>query len=326
MLPIIRTFESPVRTGAGVADNSFCKAIGQSPFTFEHQLAHHPLFDIFQLASLARSVVRRGDPNKFGVRFERSGNPDAPDIELLARRGQLAEIVECIERGGVWLKMSSLHELDPAYERLRSEYIAELEDLTKLRLRDEISWSGLSVFVASPNMVTPYHFDHDMNFLFQIQGEKDVFLFDQEDRFVLTEQEIEQFYRGRAFAGVLREEARHLGKRYRLLPGIAVHQPPLAPHLICNADNVSVSVSIWFALHSLDRRARIYQANACLRQVGCRPTPPGVSGLSDGLKVAILTAVSKSKPATQRELLYSGIDRISAPARLAKRMLSMARH
>ncbi|WP_407157131.1 hypothetical protein [Bradyrhizobium sp. STM 3557] len=306
-------------------DGAPWKAIGRSPFAFKHQLAHHPLFDISQLAYLAGCVVRRGDPNKYGVRFESSGRSDQRDIERLARQGQLAEIVGCIEQGGVWLKMSSLHELDPGYEQLRADFIAELEELTKSRLRDEISWSGLSVFVASPDMVTPYHFDHDVNFLFQIQGEKDVYLFDQEDRFVLTEQEIEQFYRGRAFAGRLREETRHLGKKYRLVPGVAVHQPPLAPHLICNANNVSVSVSIWFALRSLDRRAKIYQANACLRQLGWRPAPPGVSNLSDRLKVAALSAVSKSNPTTQRELLYSGIDRISAPARLAKRMLGAAR-
>jgi hypothetical protein len=164
-----------------------------------------------------------------------------------------------------------------------------------------------------------------MNFLFQIHGEKDVYLFDQQDRFVLTEREIEEFYRGRAFAGLLREETRHLGKKFRLVPGIAVHQPPLAPHLICNANNVSVSVSIWFALRSLDRRAKVYQANSCLRQLGLRPTPPGVSGLSDRLKVAALSAVSKSNPVTQRELLYSGIERISAPVKLAKRVFGQAR-
>jgi hypothetical protein len=326
MSQVVLVDQSTVLASAKPAvDGVAWKDIGRSPFVFKHQLAHHPLFDISQLAHLARCVVKRGDPNKFGVRFASSGRSDQPDIELLARQGQLAEIVGCIEQGGVWLKMSSLHELDPEYEQLRATFVAELEELMKLRLRDEISWSGLSVFVASPDMVTPYHFDHDVNFLFQIQGEKDVYLFDQEDRFVLTEQEIEQFYRGRAFAGLLRDETRDLGKKYRLVPGIAVHQPPLAPHLICNADNVSVSVSIWFALRSLDRRAKIYQANACLRQFGWRPAPPGVSGLSDNLKVAALTAVSKSHPRTQRELLYSGIDRISAPARLAKRMLGTAR-
>lgn len=310
---------------ADILDSANWETIGRTPFAFRHRLAHHSLFDISELAQLARSVMKRGDPNKFGVRFESSGAQDMQEVARMARQGQLAEIVERIERGGIWLKMSSLHELDPAYEQLRADFIAELEDVARCRLRDEISWSGLSVFVASPGMVTPYHFDHDLNFLFQIRGEKDVYLFNQEDRFVLTEQEIESFYRGRAFAGVQREETRHLGRKYRLVPGVAVHQPPLAPHLIRNADNVSVSVSIWFALHVLDRRAKIYQANGCLRQLGWRPAPPGASNLSDRLKIAALTAVSKSRPATQRELLYSGIDRILAPARLAKRMLRPGR-
>src|SRR5262245_21693311 len=124
MSRVVQAYQSAVLASASVADSATWKAMGRSPFAFRHQLAHHPLFDISQLAQLARSVVRRGDPHKFGLRFESSGRPDEPDIELLARQGQLAEIVECIEQGGVWLKMSSLHELDPAYEQLRTDYIA----------------------------------------------------------------------------------------------------------------------------------------------------------------------------------------------------------
>ncbi|MEH2544829.1 hypothetical protein V1283_001474 [Bradyrhizobium sp. AZCC 2262] len=313
--------DTPHIVDAVAPETASWATVGHSPFLFSHQLAHHPLFEISELARIAESVVRRGDPNKYGIRFESAGASEEIDIEAMAAEGQLVEIVKRIERGGIWLKMSSLHELDPRYEQLRRSFIAELEDLTKLRLEDEISWSGLSIFVASPNMMTPYHFDHDMNFLFQIQGDKDVYLFDQENRFVLTEQEIEDFYRGRAFAGILRDETRNLGVRYRLVPGKAVHQPPLAPHLIFNGDNVSVSVSIWFALRSLDKRAKIYQANSCLRRLGWRPRSPGSSPVADRLKIAALTVLSNPKPTTQRQLLYSGIERISAPARLAKRML-----
>jgi hypothetical protein len=175
-------------------------------------------------------------------------------------------------------------------------------------------------------MVTPYHFDHDVNFLFQVHGEKDVWLYDQDDRFVLTEDEIEAFYRGNPTAGIYRDELGDKGTRYHLSPGIAVHQPPLAPHLIRNGSSVSVSVSIYFALRSLDIRARIYQANACLRQLGMHPLSPGLSPARDWLKSATVQMISKRKPSSQSELLFSGMRRISASLRLANRVVGRSSH
>jgi hypothetical protein len=86
--------------------------------------------------------------------------------------------------------------LDRNYNHILRKPIGEIEDLTGLRLRHDIGWSGITVFVASPNMVTSYHFDNETNFLFQIRGEKDVRRFDPKNRFVLTESEIERFYAG----------------------------------------------------------------------------------------------------------------------------------
>jgi hypothetical protein len=307
------------------ADIPSWKMVNRAPFVFAHSLARHPLFDISRLAGVAADVIRRGDPNKYGVRFENAASSDL-DLGELSAQDQLVLAMQRIEHGGAWLKMSALHELDPAYDDIRKAFIAEVEELTRLPLREEVSWSGLSVFIASPNMVTPYHFDHDVNFLFQIRGEKDVHLFDQSDRSVLTEPEIEQFYLGHALAGIFRESMRHRATCYRIVPGTAVHQPPLAPHLIVNADNVSVSVSIWFALRSLDDRARVYQANYCLRRLGLRPRAPEISSARDYLKSTVLRMMSKPKPKTQRELLYSGVDRIAGLLKTAKHVARGHKH
>ena len=50
--------------------------------------------------------------------------------------------------------------------------------------------------MTSPNATTPYHIDHEPNFLMQVHGEKDICLFDQNDREVLSEADIERFYCG----------------------------------------------------------------------------------------------------------------------------------
>lgn len=108
-----------------------------------------------------------------GSRLRGTRNSTAPPWQ-----GSLPQAIRRVEEGGIWFKLSSLEELDRDYDHILRKTIGEIEDLTGQRLRHDIGWSGITVFVASPNMVTSYHFDNETNFLFQIRGEKDVRLFD----------------------------------------------------------------------------------------------------------------------------------------------------
>ena len=300
----------------GLDNAGIWKQLNRAPYLFHHTLANHPLFDIPQLLTLAKGVIDRGDPTKFGLRVEGDAKfnsaPWQDSLPLAIRR---------VEEGGIWFKLSSLEELDVDYDHILRKTIGEIEDLTGLPLRHDIGWSGITVFVASPNMVTSYHFDHETNFLFQIRGEKDVRLFDPQNRFVLTENEIERFYAGNPYAGIYREEVLESGTLFHLTPGTAVHHPPLAPHMVTNGNNVSVSVSMWFTLSPMVYRARIYQANYCLRHLGFQPLPPGKSRFRDNLKNRTFEMLVKSNPASHEELLFSGMNRLKAPFNLAKRMI-----
>jgi hypothetical protein len=82
------------------------------------------------------------------------------------------------KRAGFGSSYRPLEELDRDYDDILGKTIGEIKDLTGMPLRHDIGLSGITVFVAPPNMVTSYHFDYETNFLFQIRGEKDVRLFD----------------------------------------------------------------------------------------------------------------------------------------------------
>jgi hypothetical protein len=43
------------------------KQLNRAAFLFQHTLANHPLFDIPRLLTLAKGVIDRGDPTKFGL-------------------------------------------------------------------------------------------------------------------------------------------------------------------------------------------------------------------------------------------------------------------
>jgi hypothetical protein len=306
-------FERDAGSGSVTSDSDptvTWQNVNRVPFKFSHQLQNHPLFEISQLAKIAEIAMKRRKPGELSI-------PNDEELNKLPMEKRLAQAISRLERGSYWLKLSALQDLHPDYKDLLQEMLKEIGELTGVPLRETVTWAGLTVFMASANLLTPYHFDHDTNFLFQIKGEKDLYLFDQNDRSVLTEGEIEKFYRGYAMAGKYREEFANKGRVFRLTPGTAVHHPPLAPHMVTNGENVSISLSMFYTEPNLDKRARVYQANYCLRHLGLQPRPPGESAMSDRLKSMTMGAFTKSHPQTWDELMYSGINRVLLPYRAA---------
>jgi len=137
----------------GLDNANIWKQLNRTPYLFHHTLANHPLFDIPRLLTLAKGVIDRGDPTKFALRVE----GDA-EFNSAPWQDSLPQAIRRVEEGGVWLKLSALEELDRDYDDILRKTIGEIEDLTGLPLRHDIGLSGITVFVASPNMVTSYHF------------------------------------------------------------------------------------------------------------------------------------------------------------------------
>jgi hypothetical protein len=302
----------------------FARDFNVKSFMFRHALADHPLFTLPRLATLADRTLEQGDLRKFVALGGKTSSSDAK-FATMQPREKLSETIRQLGEAGAWLKITSANAVDPAYEALLQQLLQEIEALAAVPLRQEITWSTLTVFMASPHIVTPYHIDHESNFLFQISGQKQLTLFDPNDRGLLSENEIENFYRGDFEAAQWREELQLRGSAYQLVPGAVVHHPPLAPHWVQNGDNISISVSIGFCMQSLDRRARIYQVNHFLRRFGLQPSPPGRSRLRDRIKIAGIGMISKSSPKTPEEILFSGTDRLLAPRRVMKKLAASLR-
>ena len=303
---------NPNVPGARIIDADaviFREGFNRTSFAFKHLLHRHPLFTLPRLAQLAETMLAAGDTSKF-LALGGEGAVPGSAFESLPRQARLARTVEELGSTRNWVKLSSADGFDAQYRDLLAAVLAEIAPLSGRDLLKEITWSSLTIFLASPRIVTPYHIDHESNFLFQVSGEKDLFLFDCNDRAVLTELEIESYYAGDFRAARHKAELQHRACAYRLVPGVAAHHPPLSPHWVRNGDTASVSVSIGFCMRPVDARARVYQANHYLRKLGLKPAPPGVSALRDRLKGSALGAMSKSHPNNPHEILYSGLNRL----------------
>jgi hypothetical protein len=273
---------------------------------------------------VASRVLEAGDPGKFVIM-------DAANSEMHSKFRQMqpvdrvADNIHRVADSSFWLKLSSAERVDREYADVLATIIRDLGDAAGLPLVEEITWSSLTIFVAAPGVVTPYHIDHESNCLLQVFGEKDVMLFDPFDRSVLREAEIERFYIRDSESAELRENAGAKAQAFRLSPGLAVHHPPLAPHWVRNGAEVSVSVSVGFALRELDARAKVFQMNHVLRSAGLQPRAPGHSRVADRLKAALLGALTPRRPRNREQEMYAGYERLTAVPRLMARLLRRRR-
>jgi hypothetical protein len=288
-----------------------------APFRFAHALASHPLFELERLGRLAAAMVRSGARHRL-AHAPAAGVSASTKFSTTLADQDIVEAILSVRSGDSWIKLTGVQDFDPDYRALVESVLGELEQAAGAPLRSQMSFCAATIFIASPGAVTPYHIDHEPTFLFQLQGSKEVNVFDGRDRSIVTELELERFYAGDIWAARYRPESQVKASVHALQPGDGVHHPPLAPHWVRSGPQGSVGMSLSPSLRPLDRLARPYQVNHYLRRLGLEPTPPGKSPWKDALKMAALGIISKRKAETDREAYGSGIDRIRAAAAFLK--------
>jgi Cupin-like domain len=277
------TVDSRVSPSTRVFDadpDAFRLHFNRASFQFQHRLAGHPLFELSRLLELARETSRTRPENLYY---------DAGNIRVDQRWDQtprasfsVEEALERIEHCGAWIILHKADK-DPEYAALLNQCMGELQDLMGLDLDRVMKVQEIILFVTSPLRVTSYHIDRECNFLLQVRGEKTLSVFDQNDRIVLPEEELERFWSVDHNAAVHKPEHQNRAREFAMTPGTAVHIPVNAPHWVKNHDNVSISVSVNFQFR--DRMlANVYRANYALRKLGFHPTPPGRSSFRDLVK------------------------------------------
>jgi hypothetical protein len=256
------------------------------PFQFFHRLADHPLFKLPRLLELARAT-RRDRP--YDVYYDAG-----PDIQVGQRWDQMGpkpfvveEAVHRIETCGAWVTLHQAQK-DPEYGALFYECMREFEHLTGVDFRKVMKVEDALIFITSPRRVTPYHIDRECNFLLQIRGEKNLYVFDRNDKEVLPVTEVERFWTVDSNAAVYKPQFQNRATTFRLVPGNGVHIPVNNPHWVQNEDDVSISLSVNFTWKDWER-ANVHRANFLLRKLMISPQPPKQSALVDAVKHAVIT-------------------------------------
>jgi hypothetical protein len=284
-------------TSTGIFDcdqSEFREKFNQRSFEFAHHLSQHRLFQIPRLVELSKRLAHTG-----------SVYYDAGDIRVDQRwdespTGTLSvdQTIQRIQDAGAWIILRSA-EQDPEYGAVLDECMAEIQMLLGKNLKKEMKVQDAIVFITSPKRTTTYHIDRECNFILQIHGDKDISVFDQKDRDVLPEEEIERFWMVDNNAAVYKPQYQDRAKVYRMTPGKAIHVPVNAPHWVKNDNNISVTLSVNFQFRE-NFPAHVYRANYLLRKLGLSPTPPGKSGMRDAVKCFTMNATYVPARATRR--------------------------
>jgi len=278
--------EAPAHAGSPFAPETgreFLRCYNRQSFAFRHSLSEHPLF---QPPSLAEMAKRQGDQPD--VAYWSNGTVQVKDRweKGATKSRSLDDTIAGIDENNS-LVMFKHVERDNILGPLISEIIVQIVELCGSRMQLDVIVGRATILLASPHRITSYHIDADTNFLFQIAGDKTIRVFDQTDRTLLTDEELERYHAGDANGATYKAARGDDANIYALAPGCGVHIPSQAPHWAQNNGKVSVALSLNYDLRSVQRDGRIYSINGRLRRLGMKPTPPGVSAVRDQVKLFI---------------------------------------
>ncbi|MFO1034332.1 MAG: cupin-like domain-containing protein [Hyphomicrobiales bacterium] len=260
-------------------DSSIARAkFLKDPFTLKHHLADHPLFELPRLVELAKSMPRDRIEYNSGKLAVGVKPEDVPQIDMAPE-----QVIKSIETQNAWMVLKRV-ESHPAYRSVLESFVREANAAAGRKPEDFSDIEGF-IFVSSANATTPYHHDMEENILIQIRGDKFVRTFENADRALVSEEQLEispSKHRIDPYEDWFETRA----TLHTLKPGDALHMPYAIPHWVSTGSTYSISMAMTCKTPEVIRLKKIRTMNGTLRRFGLPQRPPGASPALDAAKVA----------------------------------------
>lgn len=261
-------------------DGQFPLHYNRSHFIFPHGLSGHPFLQLPSLIDLSDRLA------KYDGCYWSNGSVDVTDRwdKGTDHRNSLRETLENIEFNNSLVILKYVMR-DSVVGPFFQDVLATLIQLSGPRMARDVLVGRATILIASPRRITTYHIDQDLNYLLQIEGDKSFAVFDQNDRTLTTDEELERYFSGDDSAAGFRPSRQQEAKVYDLCAGMGVHVPCMAPHWARNGDKISIAVSCNYDLASVQRLSLVYKANRRLRGLGVLPSSPRDETWGNGAKL-----------------------------------------
>jgi hypothetical protein len=259
-----------------------------------HALMEHPLLQLPALIELGKRLGAAGSVRYHNASAE-VGTSFTHAPETHKAKLSVAESLERIDQAEAWMALHNIQQ-DQQYRTLVDEVLDFVRPQIEPKDPGMTSRAGW-IFVSSPRAVTPFHMDHENNFILQIHGTKTLYVWEPLDREVVPERSLELFHGAYSRELVIyKESLKPRAHVFHLVPGLGGYMPQTAPHAVENGPGVSVTLSVTYLTDATRRRALLHRANHLLRQRGISPTPVGKLRVVDAVKhAAFRTALTGAR-------------------------------
>lgn len=265
-----------------------------------HDLHNSPLFTDEALAS----VIERAPQGSYDLVY--MAELGAP--KRFWRKGELGDIsgrdaIAAVRDGRMWINLVGVGDYAPEYQELIDEIFDEQQRLVPgfdpFRTR-------AGILISSPKAQVYYHCDVPGQSLWQIRGQKRVYVYPNTEPF-LKPAEME-----RVVIGETEEEVSYepwfddYAAVYDLKPGEMLHWPLNGPHRVENHDSLNVSMTTEHFTDDIKRMYAVNFANGILRnRFGITPASREISGA--GFWAKALLAVSWRKLGLHKKRVASRV-------------------
>lgn len=224
----------------------------RKPFKFGHEFTKNSWFSRDRILDLADALPETS------VEYNLADIPVSQPVTSLPDNNlTLQETIANIETCGSWVLLKSV-EQHGDYAELLDCCLEEIGEKLGLRV-DEMLSPRSFLFLTSSGGVTPFHFDPEHNFLLQIEGRKNIQIFEPFDRSIVSDRQLQDFAAGAHRNLPFDESIAERGEWFEFSAGEGVFIPFLAPHWVKNSGAVSVSFSISFETARTKRKLSTYR-------------------------------------------------------------------
>ncbi|MCB1492840.1 MAG: cupin-like domain-containing protein [Rhodobiaceae bacterium] len=262
----------------------YADLFGTHPLCIKHNLHLSPLFSDEALAAL----LEKADRTDYHVNLMDNGRRREGELGDLSGE----DILKAVRNGDIWINLRAPGRADSAYERLVNDIYDEFEN----RVPGFSTFRRhLTILISSPNVTVKYHIDVPGQTLWQIRGQKRVYVYPAQAPF------LSQF----GLEKVIINEAHETDIKFQpwfddyalvkeLEPGEMLHWPLNCPHRVDNHDCMNVSITTEHWTPALRNAYAVNYANGMLRKMGFKDLsrPAGGPGMWARLGLAGAVKVS----------------------------------
>ena len=274
---------------------------GAVPLQLQHNLHQHPLFSEQSLARIFDNLGREDyyvntmDVNAHNVRSRREG-------EITGLSGEA--VMDAVKNGQIWILLLHPEKAGPQYRELLREIYAEIAH-RQPGFRPHLE--KMTILISSPNIQVYYHCDIPGQTLWQVRGNKKVYVYPNRPPF-LDQASLERIALGEAHEISLPYQPSFDKQAtiYDLQPGQWLHWPLNAPHRIVNGDCVNVSFTTEHFTRAIRRTYFVNYANGVLRhRLGWTPRSQNIGGLTYWAKFGLAAAYKLSGHQNKRRKILN---------------------